>query len=223
MARVVVFGIGSFAEVVHFYLTYDSPHEVVAFTVDRKYLKNNTFHDLPVLPFEEIEKSYSRRDFKMFVPLASPGVRAERYAQAKEKGYELITYVSSKAMTCPNLVVGDNCLIADNTVIHPYATIGNNVIVLSGSLVSHHTTIKDHCFLAPHVVVAGNTIVEPYCFLGLNATVRDNITIARQCVIGAGALVMMNTVEGGVYLGRDAELYPKRSTELPEFLFRPPR
>ena len=38
MAKVVVFGVGQWAELAHFYLTHDSPHEVVAFTVDREYL-----------------------------------------------------------------------------------------------------------------------------------------------------------------------------------------
>ena len=34
MSQVVLFGAGKIADVVYFQLTHDSPHEVVAFTVD---------------------------------------------------------------------------------------------------------------------------------------------------------------------------------------------
>ena len=34
MSRVVVFGVGRIAELAHFYLVHDSPHEVVGFAVD---------------------------------------------------------------------------------------------------------------------------------------------------------------------------------------------
>lgn len=217
MGKVVVFGVGQFADVAYFYLTHDSSHDVIAFTVDTEYLKDRKFHGLPVVPFEEVERSYPPDRFKMFVPVSYIRVnkaRSEKYTQAKAKGYELISYVCSKATTWPGLVVGDNCFIFENNVIQPYVKIGNNVIMWSGNHVGHHTTIKDHCFLASHVVVSGSVTIEPYCFLGVNATVRDNIKIAKECVIGAGALVMKDTVEGGVYIGKPAELYHKRSSEL---------
>ena len=53
MSKVVIFGIGQIAEVIHFYLTSDSDHDVVAFTVDREYLTKQQFKDLPVVPFED--------------------------------------------------------------------------------------------------------------------------------------------------------------------------
>lgn len=53
MAKVIIFGIGQIAEIAHFYLTHDSEHEVVAFTVDKEFLNQNTFHDLPVVAYEE--------------------------------------------------------------------------------------------------------------------------------------------------------------------------
>lgn len=217
MAKIVVFGVGQFADVAHFYLTHDSPHDVIAFTVDSEYLKDKEFHGLPVVPFGEVERSYPPDGFKMFVPVSYRRVnkiRGEKYFEAKAKGYELISYVCSKATTWPGLVVGDNCFIFENNVIQPYVKLGNNVIMWSGNHIGHHTTIKDHCFLASHVVVSGSVTIEPYCFLGVNATVRDNIKIAKECVIGMGALVMKDTIEGGVYLGKPAELYRKRSNEV---------
>jgi hypothetical protein len=46
MAKVVIFGSSDIAEVIHFYLTRDSDHEIVAFTVDRDYITADTFSRL---------------------------------------------------------------------------------------------------------------------------------------------------------------------------------
>src|SRR4051794_10214298 len=100
MAKVVVFGVSQWAELAHFYLTHDSPHEVVAFTLDRDYIEETEYKGLPVVPFDELEKNYSPSHFKLFIPMSFKRmnhVRAEKYANAKERGYELISYVSSKA------------------------------------------------------------------------------------------------------------------------------
>src|SRR5260221_9629907 len=104
MARVVVFGVGQWAELAHFYLTHDSPHDVVAFTIDRAYIDNAEFAGLPVVPFDEVEQLYPPDKFQMFIPLSFKKmnhVRAEKYYDAKKRGYELISYVSSRATTFP--------------------------------------------------------------------------------------------------------------------------
>lgn len=217
MAKIVLFGNGQVASVAYFYLTHDSPHEVVAFTADREYINEDRLFNLPVVPFENVESLYPPDRFKMHVMVSFAHVnhlRAAKYYEAKKKGYELITYVNSRATTWPGLVVGENCFILEHNVIQPFVEIGDNVILWSGNHIGHHTVIKNHCFLASHVVVSGSVTVEPYCFIGVNATLRDNITIARESVIGAGALILKDTHDREVYVGRKAELIPKRSDEL---------
>ena len=85
MAKVVVFGVSQWAELAHFYLTYDSSHEVVPFTLDRDYIETPTYKDLPVVPFDEVEQHYSPDEFQMFVQLIFKRmyhVRAEMYYEA---------------------------------------------------------------------------------------------------------------------------------------------
>lgn len=104
MEKVVIFGPSAGAKLAHFSLTHDSPYEVVAFTIDRSYIKEEKFCGLPVIPFEEVESIYPPDGYKMFVSILASRVnktRAEKYQQAKTKGYELISYVSSKAITSP--------------------------------------------------------------------------------------------------------------------------
>jgi sugar O-acyltransferase (sialic acid O-acetyltransferase NeuD family) len=215
--KVVIFGATEMAMMSHFYLSHDSPYDVVAFTVDRQFIKEETLCGLPVLPFDEIQSVYPPTDYRMQVAIMYGRLnrtRAEKYYQAKQKGYELVSYVSSKALTWPGLIIGDNCLILESCVISPFAKIANDVVMTPGCVINHHSTIEDHCFLGAHVVVLGHVTVQPYCFLGANSTIRDGVSIARECIIGAGALITRNTKERGVYIGNPAEPVPKPSNEL---------
>ncbi|MGZ3593756.1 MAG: acetyltransferase [Flavisolibacter sp.] len=207
MAKTVIFGNTKMAELNHFYLTHDSPHEVAAFTVDSAFIKEEAIFGLPVVPFEEVESLYPPSDYKMRIAIFYAKInklRAEKYYQAKAKGYELINYISSKATTWPGLIIGDNCFIGEKCVCAPSAVIGSNVNMLTNCTIGPHTIIKDHCYLAPHSSISGWTTIEEYCFIGANATIMDNLTVAQECVIGAGALILENTRAKGVYGGNPA-------------------
>lgn len=209
MKKVVIFGNGQMAEIVHVYLIHDSTYEVAAFCVDREHLKGESFRSLPVVPFEDITSVYPPSEFSMFIQMSAKQmnrIRAEKYFQAKDKGYELITYISSKATIGPETSIGENCFIQEHNVIQSFAKIGNDVILWAGNHIGHHSAIMDHCFVTSHVVVCGRVMVEPYCYLGVNSTIRDGITIKERCVIGAGALVMRDTKESQVYVGLPGKL-----------------
>jgi sugar O-acyltransferase (sialic acid O-acetyltransferase NeuD family) len=200
------------------YLTHDSPYEVAGFTVDREYIKEGTLLGLPVVAFEEVESIFPPSEYKMSLCISYRRVnrlKAEKYAQAKAKGYELITYISSRAFTFPGLTVGDNSFIYENASIGPFAKVGNDVFIGPGSIIGHHSVIKDHCFVGPHAVILGSTTIEPYCVIGANSTIRDGgVIVARECIIAAGVSIGKDTRERGVYVGSPAELVPKPSDEL---------
>src|SRR5262249_49489807 len=154
--RVVVFGTSQWADLALLYLTHDSPHQVVGFTVDAGYVTDSTFRGLPVCAFEEIEKVHPPHDAALFLPISfkrSNHLRAERFAQAKEKGYELISYVSSKATTFPGFTCGENCFILEDNTIQPFVEIGADVVMWSGNHIGHHTTIGNHVMITSHVVI----------------------------------------------------------------------
>ena len=141
-------------------------------------------------------------------------LRAAKYFQAKELGYELVSYVSSKCTFLTDNPVGDNCFILEDNTIQPFVTIGNDVTLWSGNHIGHDAVIEDHCFLASHIVVSGFTRIGAYSFLGVNATLRNAITVAPETLIGAGAVIMKDTVEQGVYLPERAKLFEKKSSEV---------
>ena len=217
MAKIIIFGIEDFAELAHFYLENDSNHEVVAFSVNEKYLpENRTFCGLPIVKFENIEKSYLPDEYKFFAPMAPKKMnrlREQIYLEIKAKGFELITYISSKATLFGNKI-GDNCFIFENNVIQPFTTIGNNVILWSGNHIGHHSVIKDHIMFTSHVVLSGHCVVEDYCTLGVNATIRDGVTIAEGTFVAMAASIIKNTEPWGLYKGNPALKSEKSTNEL---------
>jgi sugar O-acyltransferase (sialic acid O-acetyltransferase NeuD family) len=215
--KIIIFGTGSFAQVVHFYLTHDSPHEVVGFTVNEDHISDKELLGLPVLQFESLEKNYPPDKFGMYVAVGYKNVnrvRAGVYAAAKAKGYELVTYVSSKCTHWNDTVIGDNCFIFEDNTLQPFVTIGNDVVMWSGNHIGHHSSIGDHCFITSHVVISGHVKVGPYCFIGVNSTTRDSISIGEACVIGAGSLIMKSTKDKEVYISKRTDPDTRSSDEI---------
>jgi sugar O-acyltransferase (sialic acid O-acetyltransferase NeuD family) len=202
MAKVVIFGVKDFASLAHYYLRHDSPHEVVAFTVHRSFLPaEGTFEGLPVVPFEDLQAHYPPAEYSAFAPLSHKEMNAARariYHECKQRGYSLISYVSSRA-TCLSTAIGDNCFVLEDNTIQPYVTIGSNVMLWSGNHIGHHSVIKDHVFITSHVVVSGHCTLDPYCFLGVNATLRDRVHLAEGTLVGMSAIIMKNTEPWSLY------------------------
>ena len=218
MSRIVIFGAGNIADQAYFYLTHDSPHQIVAFTVDGKYMNEQKKLALPVVPFEEVQDKYPPGDFQMFIAVGYQDLnrfRARKYQEAKEKGYELISYVSSRASNVGQVEVGDNCFVLEFAVIQPCSKVGNDVFIWSANHIGHHASVGDHCYIAGNVVVSGNTKIEPYCLIGVNATLGHEITIGRETFIGAGSLITKNVAPKSVYITADTQKY---RLESPAFL-----
>ena len=201
---IVIFGAGYIASTVWQFITHDSPHRVLGFTVDGDYCNEKLFNGLPLVPFEDLEREFPPNRVAMLVALGGRninGLRASRYHSAKARGYGFVNYVATRAMVWPGIEIGENCIICNGAIIDPFARIGNNCLLRSGSIVAHHSIVGDHCFIAAHAVVAGGVHVGERCFLGLNSTIRDGITRAPKCFIAAGAVVTADTIENSVYVG----------------------
>jgi sugar O-acyltransferase (sialic acid O-acetyltransferase NeuD family) len=217
MAKLVVFGTGDIARLAHHYFTTDSGHEVVAFTVDRAYLKGDSFRGLPLVPFDEVARRYPPASHGMFVALSYAQMnrlRADKYQAAKQLGYQLASYVSSRCTWLAEDPPGDNCFVLEDNTVQPFVRIGNDVTLWSGNHIGHDAVIGDHVFLASHIVVSGHVQIGDHCFLGVNATLRNGIKLAPRTLVGAGATIMADTVEGGVYFGPRATAADRRSDEM---------
>ena len=205
--KVVIFGTKDLAALAKFYFERDSDYETVAFTADRTYCEGDSFQDLPLVAFEEVEKKFDPKTHLIFVPMTQAKMgfpRKEKYLQAKAKGYSFATYISSKA-TYYGTPVGENTFIFEDNTIQPFVEIGNNIVLWSGNHIGHSTKIADHVFLTSHVVISGHCVIEPHCFFGVNSTVRDYMHIAEGSLIAMNAVISKNTIPYGVYFGPRSE------------------
>ena len=209
--KVVIFGTGNFADLVCHYLIHDSDHDVVGFSVDRKYQDTNLHMGLPLVAYEDIEKHFPPSEFGLFVAVGYNDInriREQKFEDAKSKGYRLITYVSSKAISLSK-DIGCNCMIMEGAVLQPFVTLGDGVIVWPGSVISHHSSVAGFCYISPNVTVCGASSIGQRVFVGAGATIRNHVHIDDECVIAMGATVTDTTPQTGLYKGCPAEFSGK--------------
>jgi sugar O-acyltransferase (sialic acid O-acetyltransferase NeuD family) len=208
MSNVIIFGCGKGADVAYRYLTHDTGHKISGFTVDEAFRKSDTFHGLPVVPFETVETFFPPSEYRMLILIGYQEMnelRAKKYFQGKEKGYGFISYVSSKTYSVEELAIGENCFIMENQCINLDVKIGNNVVMWSCNHIGDRSIIEDHVWISSHASVAGDVTVKEYSFVGVNASISNNVVIAPKTFIGAAAFIAQNTIDGGVYTHPDAK------------------
>jgi sugar O-acyltransferase (sialic acid O-acetyltransferase NeuD family) len=203
--KLVIFGNAEIASLARYYFENDSDFKVVAFTVDDEYCSEPFFEGLPLIPFSKIKSKYNPNDYSMFVALSYQKLnrlREEKYTQAKNAGYKLESYVSTKSVQWPDLKIGDNCFILENQTIQPTVTIGNNVMIWSGNHIGHGSIIEDHVYIASHICISGHCVIGKRSFIGVNSAFKDFCSVGSDCFITMGANVVKDKIDNGsVVLG----------------------
>jgi sugar O-acyltransferase (sialic acid O-acetyltransferase NeuD family) len=210
MARLIIFGCGRGADVAARYFANDSAHEVCGFTVDAQYVSGGSFRGLPLVDFNDVQTRFPPEEHQMFIPLGIQRMnelRAQKYAEAKKKGYACASYVSSKVVSHDALDVGENCFILENNTINFDVKIGNNVVIWSACQIGDQSRIGDHVWISSHATLSGEVVVGEYSFLGINCTVSNYVKVARKSYIGAGAFISQDTAEKGVYVIEGAKRF----------------
>jgi sugar O-acyltransferase (sialic acid O-acetyltransferase NeuD family) len=206
--KLVIFGADIMAKMVHFYFSRDSDYEVVAFTVDQEYIKEDIFLGLPVLPFENIERDFPPEKFKMFIAIGPSKMnvnREEKYISAKEKGYHLANYISPNSIC--NSVINENVFIGDFAIINPFCTIGNNNIFYEHTFIGNDVIIGEHCYFAPKAAIGTFAHIKNNSVIGTCAVVNTNVVVAKKTLVGASCFISIDTKTLGVYGAKSATLY----------------
>lgn len=196
--KLIIVGDSAFAEIAYEYFTYDSPYEVVGFSVERDYLKKESLFELPVVPFESLPEVFAPAEHFVYVATVYTQLnrlRTRLCQEAKQKGYGLASYISSRAFVWRNVELGEHCFIFEDNTVQPFVTVGDNVVMWSGNHIGHHSTIKDNCFISSHVVISGFVEVGENCFLGVNSTIVNNVTIGRDCWLGPDVTIVRDAAE----------------------------
>ncbi|MBS7789681.1 acetyltransferase [Roseococcus sp. SDR] len=198
----VLVGDSAFAEVAHEYFTAFSPFRVVAFAVERAFLKRESLCGLPVVPLEELPARYPPAAHHAHVAVVYTQLnrlRARLVRQVAAAGYPLASFVSPHAFIAPSARLGRHCFIFENNVVQSFTEIGENVVLWSGNHIGHHSRVGDNVFVSSHVVVSGFCEIGANSFLGVNVAIGNNLKVAADNWIGQGVVISRDTEEGQMF------------------------
>lgn len=205
MRDVVIFGSGNVAKLVHYFFTNDSDYRVVAFTINQSFIKEKNYLGLPVVGFETITETYPPSEYDMFIAIGGQErneLREAIFGQAKEKGYQLASYISSKATFWPDLKHGENVFIIQSSSIEPFVEIGNNVALI-GTKIGQNVKIEDNCFISTATIGSDVKILRN-AFIGINAMINPYLTIGQKSVIGSGSIITKDVEDYAIYVSPSA-------------------
>lgn len=198
--RLVIYGIGKYAEYVQYVFENDSEYEVVGFCIEKSHHSSTELNGLPLVVFEHVEDIFHPSVHSLFIAVGQNLVRKRIYSEAKNKLFILPNYISSKSVTWKNLTLGDNCFIGEGTEIQPFVEIGNNSIHF-GSRIGHHCKIGNHTLLSSPTL-GGNVYIGDDSYLGINSTIKQNVRIAERNIIGMNVTIEQDTLSDSVYSHR---------------------
>ncbi|MBZ5585431.1 MAG: acetyltransferase [Acidobacteriia bacterium] len=206
MTELVILGVGPFARLMHYYFTHDSEYRVAAFTADPEYLAEPGFCGLPALPFDKAVECFPPGRARMFVAVGYRRMRAraEMFQRARTHGYELATYISSRAVRYPELRLGENNVAMANVHFEPFVTVGDNNVFWSDTLVCHDVVVGNGNYVAAKCVLGGNSVVTDGCFLGNGSILINNVTLAPETHMLPGAVALQSTRPFRKYAGNPA-------------------
>jgi sugar O-acyltransferase (sialic acid O-acetyltransferase NeuD family) len=214
--RIVIVGTGESAAFAFEYFSYDSGHEVVAFTAERSFHAADKYCGLPVVPLDELVGAYPPAEYRTFVAVSMTQlnrVRRRLYDTVKAAGYDCVSYISSHAFTMASAAVGENAFIQENVALQHRTRVGDNVFIGSGACIGHSSVIEDDCFVGPGVTVCGLSRIGRSCFVGAQSCIADGLSVAEDCIIGAGAVILKDTAPRQVWLGNPARPVGRDSFE----------
>lgn len=197
--KLIIYGVGSFAEYVGYIFEQDSHYQVSGFCVEDSILNKlseNPF-EKKLTSFEEIQELFPPQDYDLFIAVGNNVVRKRIFKKSKEFGYTLARFISTKTIYWENLIFGENTFIDEGCKIHPFVEIGENCIIMY-STIGHHSKIGDHNLLSV-TTLGGEVEIGNDCFLGMNSTIKQKTRISNKNIIGMGCLISENTKPNSVF------------------------
>lgn len=207
MDKIIIFGVNMFSSVVYQSILKDGKGEVIAFTLNKQYIKTDSFEMLPVIPYEELSSRFDMSQIKIAVTVGYSDMNKNRetvYNMCKASGYSIYTYISDKALVYSNKI-GEGSILLPASFIGPHVTIGKCSIIWNQVCIPHHSTVGDFTHIAGGTTVGGGANIGSYCFIGMNSSIKNGINIGDNTFIGANSYMSESTDGGLGFYGSPAK------------------
>ena len=210
----VIVGVGNLApEVVDFVQRYDL-FDIVAFSVDKKYITSSEYMGKPVYPLEELEKHVEREEVKVFIAISWYNYlnkyKRQKFEFLKEKGFHFANLISPLASVKTDHI-GEGNWIMDFATIGFNTEIGDNNTFCAQSILAHHTILGNHNVLSGRSSVAGRNIIGDQNYFGFCSVVFNELIIGNKNIIGGGSIIKKNI--GNYTITTAPESYHKQLRE----------
>lgn len=216
MKKIVIFGATDFGRMMKFYIEEDTSREVVAFTVDGKYIAGEEFCGLPLVAFEKIEEKYSPEEYEILIALGNSkmnDVRKNVFKRCKKMGYDVASFIHSTC-TIHTKNIGEGNVILEHCLIYPYTEIGDCNLFWDNVVISHDCTVGSFNYLAGGSALLGYVNVGNNTFLGSKCVLNNYIEIADYTLVGAASFAKKSTKPYDVVVpARSVILEHRKSTD----------
>ena len=214
MKKLILYGNGSFARLLAWYLRRDDGRELAAATVEEAYRREPEFEGLRLIPFEKIEKVYQPDEAEIILGVGYSemnDVRKRIFASCKEKGYRVAQYIHSSAVLS-EAQLGEGNIIFEDTLVEPFVRIGSGNIIWCKISIAHNCEIGDFNTIAGMASLCGFAKVKNNCFIGNGSVVRDGITVEDYTLVGAAAYAAADTPKYSVIAANKGVVLQNKSS-----------
>jgi len=209
--KLLIFGNGEIADMAFYYFKNENKYKITAFCADKEFIKETKFNNLPIIPFNEIEKKYPPENYYFHLALSYQKlniIREKKFNEIQSKKYNFASYISKKSYISKNVnKFGKNLFILENQTIQNNVEIHDNVMLWSSNHIGHSSIINPHTYISSHVVISGHCSIGKRCFLGVNATIGDFCKIGDDCFIGMGSNIASNLKSGSTTVCKNTEIF----------------
>lgn len=198
MKKVLIFGTTMFSKEMKHYLLDDGDWEILGFTLDAAYKKEDIFCEYPVYAFEDLDKEFDMEQVEILPAIGYSQMNEHRkrfFDICDEKGYKIASFIDK---TVVNLAksIGRGNIILDFVQLRHDCVIGDGNIFKGTGDVAHDCIIGDFNYFAGLNHIGGAVEIGNSNFLGIACIVKNEVKIGNKNLIGAAT-----------YLAEDLDTY----------------
>ncbi len=212
---VIVFGLGSFSNLMTRYIQRFTDWQIEAYTVDDEYCTESTYLGKPVIAFSAVKEKYPPQSYDAFVAVGYSSMgetRKNAFLRLKEKGFQVRNFQHPDS-SCSYDVIGEGNIILENATVSIGTSLADGNLVWCNSNIAHDCCIGSFNTFCGSSAFGGFTVIKDNCFFGINSTCKDGITIDSYTFVGASAYLSSDTKRDDAFIPRSTQKTARLSSK----------
>lgn len=187
--KVLIFGTTMFSkEMMNYILGDEESYEIVGFTVDKEYLKEEMFCNYRVYAFEELNTYFNMQEVGIIPSIGYSEMndhRSEFFEKCKKNNYKIVSYIDKTVVNYAKSI-GEGNIILDFVQLRHDCIIGDGNIIKGTSDIAHDAVVGNFNYFAGVDHIGGAIKIGDKNFFGISCIVKNEIEIGNKNLIGAG-------------------------------------